>query len=1519
MVKKNIKNSRIKFYAFFLAVVLIFAFAIWLQWNNNQSSPIPLGDTQKLSALTSNASDESVDSSNTNLSTHIYLSDLNYTNLPGCSSFAEHGKINKDKSLSNGVLKVNENGKEVSYARGMSMQAQAQLVYDISAYSNTYTHFVSKVGIDPSQKEHGKFWVQFFVSNDGKTWTSLHKTNNIVVKSNAVDINIEIAGYKYLRIYVDPVDTKLGSWVIPEREGDYCVLAGAKLINAEYKPSDEVYEGIHELSYYDEILSAKDAEYNYENNHRLILERELINKLGYWELEAIYQRDRKNFSALEWILSDDYLLEQVVEVGEITNADKFLSVLINLKDEYAEDLNSTKKDVYKRMMVGLAAAYSTDYISSPLSFGFLAPSYDYIERYRLYKKMYDEDLLLYGEYFEDYHVEFFRMLMQDAIRNDETLWLNAYVRDVKKYATGVYSYVNHVGSVNLNVPAYHDMANKEKYDTKYNLSQYGVPYGDGPIRYWMVMEKGGICWNQARTIQSVFRSMGRPSTGVYQPDHEAAFFYSVQNGVGRWDIAGNISGWGYSSTSWYGGKKYRTLFNWGGKSFANHQAGSGFAGNNSGYIYLAQANLNRLEDYKKSYYLNLIANSYADQNTKVEIYQKSLEVCEINLDTYDYLIKTYKTLSKSEEDWYELAKKIIDEYTYYPMAMNDLLKLIKPNLNAAQRIDIDQKEYEGLTLASNATKDKIWQDSASRDIARVLLRKTKADLASFSFDGENAGKIVLDSAYDSYTDLSWYYSLDGGKTTTYDRVTTAHSVQLTDEEIASINAENDIRIYVQGMVTGMSGHEKEYAYTIDILEGSISPNLYINDLENRVVGVDLTYEWSSNENGPWTSYADASPDNTGNKTLYVRQRATQNRLTSPVLTATFTEDNQDETRKYIPVSHLSIAEVSSQATNNQGSATYAIDGNYNTRWHSAWNGSDSQRYITIKLDRPVVLSAVEFVPAGGGNGKMIDGTIYGSMDGTNWTELAKRTNLTYTNQANTIAEAIANIKSFEITTQDEVQYVKIVADRASNGNWFTARAFNLYHNMTTITRPTASVGFDTTEPTNGNVVARLINPSVPITITSEGGDTHTFTENGEFVFTFVGPLGTEGRAVAKVDWIDKTAPTGTIKYSTTSKTNGVVFATLETDEEVTVTNNSNKFKVNEDGQIVDNEGNVYEDYTIDENGVVKDEHGTIVGKGNEFIHEFISNGEYTFEFVDKAGNTATATAKVDWIDQDIPSATLHYDITEKTNQDVTVTLEFNKENVKVLNNDGKTSYTFTKNGEFTFVFADEAGNQNKAVASVDWIDKELPTATIEYSTQEKTKDPVVATLVNPSKEITIVNNNGSNTYTFTKNGTFQFVIEDEVGNRNEIVAEVTWIEEEAPVDPPDDEKNDEITSSDYEIEDNIIRKLPLNLNVNEFMKHIQAKDEVIIKDKNQNVIEGTAKIGTGMKAYVGESVYTFVVKADIDGNGTVNLTDLAKMCLHYIEKETLVDEYLEAADIDENNKITITDLAKMQLLLIQNN
>ena len=207
----------------------------------------------------------------------------------------------------------------------------------------------------------------------------------------------------------------------------------------------------------------------------------------------------------------------------------------------------------------------------------------------------------------------------------------------------------------------------------------------------------------------------------------------------------------------------------------------------------------------------------------------------------------------------------------------------------------------------------------------------------------------------------------------------------------------------------------------------------------------------------------------------------------------------------------------------------------------------------------------------------------------NWRRfiLSEKKGLTYTNAATTVAQAIANIKSFDVDAPQKVQYVKIVADR-TNGNWFTARAFNLYQDITKNPHPTAGIGYDTTEPTNKDVVARLINPSTNIRITNNNGsDTYVFTENGEFTFEFIDDeTGLTGTAKAKVNWIDKVAPTATIEYSITTETNNEVIATLIPSEKVTVLNNGEE--------------------ATDEN-----ESDTVL---NPYTYTFSKNGEFTFKF-----------------------------------------------------------------------------------------------------------------------------------------------------------------------------------------------------------------------------------------------------------------------------------------------------------------
>ncbi|MGE5416597.1 MAG: hypothetical protein ACM3UZ_07530, partial [Acidobacteriota bacterium] len=280
---------------------------------------------------------------------------------------------------------------------------------------------------------------------------------------------------------------------------------------------------------------------------------------------------------------------------------------------------------------------------------------------------------------------------------------------------------------------------------------------------------------------------------------------------------------------------------------------------------------------------------------------------------------------------------------------------------------------------------------------------------------------------------------------------------------------------------------------------------------------------------------------------------------------------------------------------------------------------------------------------------------------------------------------------------------------------------------------TATINYSTKVATNGNVTASLVT-SKPVTITNNYGySNYTFSNNGSFTFQYKDSSGNPGSATATVDWIDKIPPSATITYNPPTATSGVVVATIVSKEPITVTNN-----------------------------------------GGSPSYTFTTNGKFTFNFKDAAGNTTFAIASVVWIDNIGPSANISYSTTQITNGQVVATLAPNKP-VTVTNNNGASTYTFSDNGSFTFQFKDEAGNSGTATAIVNWIDKTPPTATITYSPSTTTSSNVVATMTS-SEPVTVINNDLVPFYTFTANGSFTFRFIDRAGNVGTAIATVNWIQ-----------------------------------------------------------------------------------------------------------------------------------------------
>lgn len=78
--------------------------------------------------------------------------------------------------------------------------------------------------------------------------------------------------------------------------------------------------------------------------------------------------------------------------------------------------------------------------------------------------------------------------------------------------------------------------------------------------------------------------------------------------------------------------------------------------------------------------------------------------------------------------------------------------------------------------------------------------------------------------------------------------------------------------------------------------------------------------------------------------------------------------------------------------------------------------------------------------------------------------------------------------------------------------------------------PVASISYNETAPTNGNVLA-ILKTSEPVRITSEGNSfKRTFTDNGTYTFEFEDAVGHKGTMTATVENIDKTPPEVALIY-----------------------------------------------------------------------------------------------------------------------------------------------------------------------------------------------------------------------------------------------------------------------------------------------------------------------------------------------------------------------------------------------------
>ena len=1356
-----------------------------------------------------------------------YLSDIEYVKD---QSSVEWGSITLDSNLenqyNNGLITLIVKGKKTHFLKGVSAHATSTLIYDITDYD--YDYFSAYVGVDESRTTNGngvKF--EIYTSEDGKTWNLKSDIDKKVLKGTdeAVLVTIDIKDANYIKLYCNNNGNNAS---------DHSVYADAKLYKEGYEENQaQNVDFIKTIAQYDEILKNASLEQQINEKELTLLQRTFVNNVGYSLLQAIVNQNEDYMEAVKWLMEDVdnlrlYVLGGEPDGGSYYNSIKELSRLYSTYKADFEDKTPTnnqwypeltKGEVYKKMAISLSLTHATKVgywaqIDEPSNRS------DSVERYRIYRYLYDNGKFKVSErqdqtdWYEALTVEEMRYVMNNITDDEELIWFNEYTQkridahpnEEEKYLQP-HTYIAYVWP-DFENPIFHDQKLKDDWDKLFEgiFSEYHVTYSTDDhhvYKAWMSMRNeygtGAVCGGISKLGCHIRAAHGTPASVIGQPGHAAIIYYRKNaDGKGYWTIDNDVSGWAQS------GKTERLAIRmplgWGNDSYVNGYAAT--------YIVLAQEAMNDNANYEKAEKIMMTANLYEGDPVKQEqIYREALEVQNINIDAWWGLINSYKANNaKTEEDYYKLAEDLGEALMPFPLPMKNLLDQIAEKMTSVkysfQFTLLETKLLnEGKTYEAT---DVVLQPSITRTVASFLLGQTDTTLASFSFDGLDENKIVLSSRYDN-TGVRWEYSLDGKQTwteVTFD-ADKPHKWQLTEEEIESITAENDICIHIVG-----TDHTNDAnIYKIDIEDQKPLENLYANDLENRVVGVDLNTHWRYTENDEWTSYNVASPDLTGNKTVQVRQGATGTKLaSSPSEVYTFTEDEQPDTRKYIRVSDLEVHEYLSQSVDGKRPyyAPNAIDGNIHTMWHTDFRYNviteNTKPFYTIKLKEPKYVSAVEFIQQKykvNDPDDIKDVVVYVSMDGEKWTEAARLDSCT----------KYGEWQKINFSESVKAQYVKL--DIGTHNMFASLAMVNLFEDVTKIDRskPTAGIYYSTQEPTSDYVIARLDDPSTEIIITNnDGHDTYVFTENGEFTFEFEDKNGNKGSATAKVDWIDKNAPTANVDYQLDGDKKLRILLDNIREDVYLLDKDNNKInyiqvKDNKISNIayLDSSGNIYKVTELDADGnILKATYTNTTGKvpavdtyvttltngkitKEEFLNEngvsvelseneketlrrlqqvktnpleytFEESGNYEFKLLDKASNIAYKSIKADYLeDNNIIASDISYDITQKTNKDVVATInpyiisnEGKKLDVKMVNAHAVKEYKFENNGEFVFKYKDASDVDDVEVqehtAKVDWIDKEAPTATIKYSTDTTTNAPVIASLTDESESIVITNN-----------------------------------------------------------------------------------------------------------------------------------------------------------------------------------
>ncbi|TVY07387.1 hypothetical protein [Paenibacillus cremeus] len=287
------------------------------------------------------------------------------------------------------------------------------------------------------------------------------------------------------------------------------------------------------------------------------------------------------------------------------------------------------------------------------------------------------------------------------------------------------------------------------------------------------------------------------------------------------------------------------------------------------------------------------------------------------------------------------------------------------------------------------------------------------------------------------------------------------------------------------------------------------------------------------------------------------------------------------------------------------------------------------------------------------------------------------------------------------------------------------------------TPPEGTIEYLTTGATNGNVTVKLTDLSEPVTVINNNGRlTHTFEENGQFIFNIMDEAGNAGTVTANVYTIDKTPPNVKVVRSYAyGENNSQTYGTIRDGSGNVIFSAGVSLvlqKVNptdKDFIVLDGKKTI----TLEQNGIasfmVEDEFGntTVIKETvDNIINTPPAPSNITYTFVDENGDPLPAEQIVTIDGQQYAKGKVKVTFIGKTtapNKVFSGTTPVMDSNTGLYTNqisaqDGTFTYsrTFSGEGSTLVALSDVLGNLKKVPVTIKGLDNTAPTLQLKLAT-----------------------------------------------------------------------------------------------------------------------------------------------------------------------------------------------------------